>query len=144
MENRNNEDGDLRSDSASARASAFKSRDGWKRVANAARYSFLGVRAAWQHEASFRQELVLGLALLVLVPWLAPSLMFAVLMVGVILLVWCVEMLNSALEALADAISCAPDPLLGRAKDLGSAAVMFCLLIAALVWLAALYLRFGG
>jgi diacylglycerol kinase (ATP) len=139
-----NEHNNQHADQPGETACAYKSRDGLKRVVHAARYSLLGVRAAWGHEASFRQEAVLGLALLALVPWLAPSLAFAVLMVAAILLVWCVEMLNSALEALADAISCDPHPLLGRAKDLGSAAVMFCLLIAATVWSVAVYLRFWG
>jgi len=33
-------------------------------------------------------------------------------------------------------------PLIGRAKDLGSAAVLLALLFGAAVWLACLYLRF--
>ena len=60
-------------------------------------------------------------------------------MVGSVLLVWVVELLNSAVEALADAVSPAHHPLLGRAKDLGSAAVMLCLLQVLLVWLVVLW-----
>lgn len=127
---------------ASSAAAGFKSRGGLRRILQAARYSLHGVRAAWHLEAAFRQELVVGILLLAAVPWLAPSLLFGVLMAGAILLVWAVEMLNSAIEALADAISTARHPVLGRAKDFGSAAVMFCLLLAALVWGAALYARF--
>jgi len=127
------------SDSAAA---GFKSRGGWRRILQAARYSLAGMRAAWRLEAAFRQEIVIGVVLLAAVPWLAPSLLFGVLMAGTVLLVWAVELLNSAIEALADAISTAHHPLLGRAKDLGSAAVMFCLLLAALAWGAALYVRF--
>jgi diacylglycerol kinase (ATP) len=41
-----------------------------------------------------------------------------------VVLVWIVELLNSALEALADEISLGERERLGRAKDLGSAAVM--------------------
>jgi len=50
-----------------------------------------------------------------------------------------VELLNSAIEALADAISVDHHPLLGRAKDLGSAAVMFSLLLVVLAWSVALW-----
>lgn len=127
-----------------ANAAAFKSKDGLRRVLNAAHYSALGLRAAWRHEAAFRQEAVLGTVLLLALPWLAPSLVFAVLMAAAILLVWCVEMLNSAIEALADAISTQKHPLLGRAKDLGSAAVMFALVLMAVVWMAGIYQRFAG
>lgn len=119
--------------------SALKSKGGLRRVLNATRYSLLGVRAAWRHEAAFRQEVVVGAALMLATPWLAPSLMHAALMLAAILLVWCVEMINSAIEALADAISVEHHPLLGRAKDLGSAAVMFSLMLAAVIWGWSLY-----
>ena len=60
-------------------------------------------------------------------------------MVGSIVLVWIVELLNSAIEALADALSVEHHPLLGRAKDLGSAAVMFSLVLVVLAWTTALW-----
>jgi len=122
---------------------AYKSKSGLRRIANAARYSWCGLRAAWTHEAAFRQEALLGVLMLAALPWLAPSLSFGVLMAGVILLVWCVEMINSAIEALADAITVDTHPLIGRAKDLGSAAVALSLLLACVVWGAGLYLRFA-
>jgi len=53
-------------------------------------------------------------------------------------LVLVVELLNSAIEALADAISTDHHPLLGRAKDIGSAAVLLTLLLAAAAWAAVL------
>ncbi len=114
--------------------SAFKSRGGLRRVWNAMRYSLAGFRAAFRHEAAFRQELALGLPLLLLAPWLAPGRWQALAMIGSVLLVWVVELLNSAIEALADAVSPQRHPLLGRAKDLGSAAVMICLLQVIVVW----------
>ena len=114
--------------------SAFKSSGGLRRVLNAARFSLAGLRAAIRYEAAFRQELLVGVPLLLAVPWLAPGRLEALLMAASVLLVWVVELLNSALEALADAVSLAEHPLIGRAKDIGSAAVMWCLLIVALVW----------
>jgi len=123
----------------SAPPSTYKSRGGLRRVMNAARYSLAGLRAAVRHEAAFRQELALGLPLLLLVPWLAPGRWQALMMAGSVVAVWVVELLNSAIEALADSVSLERHPLLGRAKDLGSAAVMLCLLFAGAVWAVVLW-----
>lgn len=119
--------------------SAFKSRGGARRVLNALRYSLAGLRAAVRHEAAFRQELMLAVPMLLLVPFVAPGRWQALLMAGSVLAVLVIELLNSALEAVADAVSLERHPLLGRAKDLGSAAVMLCLLFAGAVWLVALW-----
>jgi diacylglycerol kinase (ATP) len=118
---------------------SFKSRGGLQRVWNAGRHSLAGVRAAVRHEAAFRQELAVGIPLLLLAPWLAPGRWQLLAMIASVLLVWVVELLNSAVEALADAVSGDHHPLLGRAKDLGSAAVMLCLLQVAGVWAVALW-----
>lgn len=119
--------------------SAFKSRGGLKRVWHATSYSLAGLRAAIRHEAAFRQELALGVPMLLLVPWLAPGRWQALMMAGSVVAVLVVELLNSALEALADAQSVERHPLLGRAKDLGSAAVMLSLIFGAVVWAVALW-----
>ena len=121
--------------SESPTPSAFKSRGGPGRLWNAVHYSLAGLRAAVRHEAAFRQELLVGLPLVLLAPWLAPSRLHALLLVASIVLVWVVELLNSAIEALADALTVERHPLLGRAKDLGSAAVMLSLLLAVATWL---------
>ena len=110
-----------------------------QRVWRAMGYSLAGLRAAVRHEAAFRQELALGVPMLLLVPWLAPGRWQALMMAGSVVAVWVVELLNSALEALADALTVEPHPLLGRAKDLGSAAVMLCLLFMAVVWAVVLW-----
>lgn len=120
-------------------ASPFKSRGGLRRITRAMGYSIAGLRAAVQHEAAFRQELALGLPLLALAVWLAPGRWQLLALVGSVVAVWVVELLNSALEALADAQSVEHHTLLGRAKDLGSAAVMLSLMMAALVWAVVLW-----
>jgi len=119
--------------------SGFKSRGGLRRVLSAFGYSLAGLRAAVRHEAAFRQELALGLPLIALALFIAPSRWAALAMTGSIALVWVVELLNSALEALADAVSVERHPLLGRAKDLGSAAVMLALALAVATWAVALW-----
>lgn len=125
-----------------AQASSYKSKGGLVRTFAALRYAAQGLRAAWQFEAAFRHEFMLGSALFLVSFWIAPSLLFGVLMNASILLVWCMEMVNSAIEALADAVSVEPHPLLGRAKDLGSAAVLLSFLLAGGIWAAAIYARF--
>ena len=119
--------------------SAFKSRGGLARVYKAMRYSLAGLSAAVRHEAAFRQELMLAVPMLLLVPLVAPGRWQALLMGASVVAVLVVELLNSAIEALADAVSLEHHPLLGRAKDLGSAAVMLSLLVAAVVWVAVLW-----
>ena len=119
--------------------SVYKSRPGLQRVFRAVIYSWAGLRAAIRHEAAFRQELAVGLPLVLLASWLAPGRWQALAMVASIVAVWVVELLNSAVEALADAVSVDTHPLLGRAKDLGSAAVMMSILLATAVWVVALW-----
>jgi diacylglycerol kinase (ATP) len=121
--------------------SPYKSRGGLARIANATRYSWAGLRAALRHEAAFRQELLVGVPLVLAAPWLAPGRVEAVLMIASVMLVWIVELLNSGLEALADSVSAEHHPLLGRAKDLGSAAVMLAIMLAVATWLWLLWPR---
>lgn len=117
----------------------MKSKGGAARLFKALRYSWQGIRAAIRHEAAFRQELMLSLPLLACTPWVAQSSLHALGLVGVWIAVWVVELLNSAVEALADQQSLEKMPLLGRAKDLGSAAVLLTLSFALLVWGQALW-----
>ena len=119
--------------------SPFKSRGGLRRVFNAMRYSLAGLRAAFHHEAAFRQELALGVPMIGVAVLIAPGRWQALAMIASVVLVWIVELLNSAIEALADAQSTDHHPLLGRAKDLGSAAVMLSLILAAATWAVALW-----
>lgn len=112
----------------------MKSRGGAARLLPALRHSLAGLRAAWTHEAAFRQEICIGLPLIAAAPFIAAEGWRVALLIGAILLVWIVELLNSGLEALCDAVTADHHPLIGRAKDLGSAAVFFSLVNAALVW----------
>jgi diacylglycerol kinase (ATP) len=120
-------------------ASSFKSRGGLKRLAAASSYSLNGLRAAWRQEASFRQEVIIGLLLVPVAWWLAPSPAQALVLVGAIVFVWMMELVNSAIEALADAVTLERHPLIGRAKDIGSAAVLLGLVLAGGVWLTVLW-----
>lgn len=115
-------------------SSRFKSRGGLRRIWRAGLHSRAGLVQAWRHEAAFRQELAIGAPLAVAAWWLADSAPQALVLSAVIVLVWIVELLNSALEALADAVCIESHPLIGRAKDIGSAAVMLAIGLAVLTW----------
>lgn len=117
---------------------SFKSRPGLVRLWRALLYSRDGLRAAFRHEAAFRQELAIGVPLIVLAWWIAPGRWTALAMTVSIVAVFVVELLNSALEGLADAVCREAHPLIKRAKDMGSAAVMLSIVAAVAVWVVAL------
>ena len=114
------------------------------RIQRALGYSLKGLRAAYRKESAFRQELILAVVLVPLAFWLAPAAVERVLLIGSVLLVLIVELLNSAVEAVVDRTGKDWNKLAGRAKDMGSAAVLVALLQLALVWGLVLYDRFGS
>jgi diacylglycerol kinase (ATP) len=118
--------------------SPYKSTGGLRRIARALAYSLQGLGAAWRHEAAFRQEVALAVILIPLGLWLGHTALERLLLAGCLVLVLITELINSAIEALADAVSTDSNALLGRAKDIGSAAVLLALLLAAATWLTVL------
>ncbi|WP_459615610.1 diacylglycerol kinase [Bordetella sp. 2513F-2] len=124
-------------------ASPFKSTGGLRRIFNALRYSLQGLQAAIRYEAAFRQELALAILLVPAAFFLGRSTDEVFMLIASVILVLVVELLNSAIEALADALSVERHPLLGRAKDLGSAAVMLMLLFTVAVWVAVAISRYA-
>ena len=115
-------------------AASMKSRAGLARIANATRYSWQGLRAAYSHEAAFRQEVVAACVLIPVGLWIGKTGVERALLIASVMIVLVVEVLNSALEAVVDRISTDRHPLAGRAKDLGSAAVMLAIVLAIVVW----------
>ena len=102
-----------------------------------------GLRAAARSEEAFRQELV-ALVLAVPVAFLLSDEGWKRLaLIGVVVFVLIVELLNTAIEKLADRVNLAIDPQIGRVKDMGSAAVGLALIIAGITWLLALAERLG-
>ncbi len=115
---------------------------GFKRIIRAFGFSMKGLKAAWQHEAAFRQESMLAIIMLPLSIWLARSLQELLLLIVPIFLVLIAEIINSALEAVVDRISDEHHELAGRAKDMGSAAVFLGLTLTAIVWGVIIWDRF--
>jgi diacylglycerol kinase (ATP) len=107
---------------------------GIKRLVNACFFSVAGFKATWTHEEAFRQEVILFLVGTPLALWLGHTPIEKVLLVGSLVLVLLVELLNSAVEAVVDRVGFEHHELSGRAKDIGSAAVMLSLVWAAATW----------
>jgi len=120
------------------------SRTGWRRLLDATAFSIKGLHAAWRNEAAFRQESSVVLILLPTAVWLGETFTQRALLIFSLLLVLMVELLNSAVETAIDRIGEEPHELSGRAKDLGSAAVMISLLAAGIVWGLVAIERFIG
>ena len=114
--------------------SPYKGKTGLRRLINAFGYSIAGTLAAFKHEDAFRQEVILSAVLIPLALYLGQTVIEQALMITSILLVIIVELLNSSVEATVDRISVKRHKLSKRAKDIGSAAVFFSLINAAVIW----------
>lgn len=117
-----------------------KARKGLDRVWHALGYSLAGLRTAWT-ESAFRQEAILSCLLLPAAFWLGQNWVQTALLAACVVLVLVVELLNTAIEAAVDRIGQERHELSRQAKDLGSAAVLLSLLLAAGVWSAAIWER---
>ena len=106
------------------------------RVYKASIYSVQGIRAAWKHEAAFRQELILMFLLTPAAFWVGQGLTQQLMLIILSWLVVIVEILNSAIEAVVDRFGGEMHPLSGQAKDMGSAAVFISLGLNLVVWCA--------
>ena len=114
--------------------SPYKGKTGLRRLINAFGYSIAGTLAAFKYEDAFRQEVILSAVLIPLALYLGQTGLEQALMIASILLVIIVELLNSSVEATVDRISVKRHKLSKRAKDIGSAAVFFSLINAAVIW----------
>jgi diacylglycerol kinase (ATP) len=102
-----------------------------------------GLAFALRSEQAVREEigaLILSLPLALLIGVTA---MRKVELICAVALVLVVELLNTAIEKLADRLTTEHDLQIGRVKDLGSAAVGVALLMAGGFWLFALAERIG-
>ncbi|HEY6943392.1 diacylglycerol kinase [Dokdonella sp.] len=116
---------------------------GPRQIARAFRWSMMGLRAAWRYEASFRLEAYLFAIFFPLGLWIGRGPIEKALLTGSLVLVLSAELLNSAVEAIVDKASPEFHELAGRAKDMGSAAVLLLMANVVLCWGLVLWPRFG-
>jgi diacylglycerol kinase (ATP) len=113
---------------------------GLKRIILATGYSIQGLKSAFKYEAAFRQELLLIAVLIPVACYLDVSQFERILLIAPLFIVIITEIINSAIEAVVDRIGTEKHELSGRAKDLGSAAVLIALLLSAYIWIEILFL----
>lgn len=111
---------------------------GWGRLAQSFRCAFRGLAEAWRCQQNLRIHLLIALAVSGLAGYLRlGSLQWAVLVLTYSLVI-AAELLNSALEALADLVSPGYHPLARQAKDVAAGAVVVTALGAVVVGLLVL------
>jgi diacylglycerol kinase (ATP) len=114
-----------------------------KRLFSATRNSLRGLVDGFSTEPALRDEAVLFVIAVPLGLVLAPSAVWYVAMIGVILVLLAIEFLNTAIEKLADHVTREQHNDIRRIKDFGSAAVFCGLCLTGLIWIAALVVRLG-
>lgn len=107
---------------------------GLVRIYAAAFYSLDGLRCAFKSEAAFRQELLLLVVSLVILVWLPVPAVYKYLLFIAHTIVLIVELINSAIESIANLVSPHYNPHVKKAKDLGSAAVFLSLILVVVLW----------
>ena len=105
-----------------------------RRVAKAAGHSYEGLKDAVLHHAAFKLGLLLGIVLTPIAIWLGDDGTQRAVLMGTLFIVLIVELVNSAIETVVDRIGQEHNELSGRAKDLGSAAVLVSLTGVPVVW----------
>lgn len=121
---------------------AHKNRKGLTRIWYATRYSLEGIKSGW-HETAFRQELICAAFLIPSAFAIGKSWVERSLLIGSVMAVMVVELLNTAIESTLDRIGPEWHTLAKRAKDMGSAAVLFALLWSIATWVDALHAYFA-
>ena len=112
----------------------------WKATVNSRNGLIFAVRS----EQAVREE-VGALILAIPLAWvIGATVMRKVELFGAVVLVLVVELLNTAIEKLADRLTTDHDLQIGRVKDMGSAAVGVTLLMSGLFWLFAIAERIGA
>ncbi len=113
-----------------------------RRIVNATRYSLCGLAATWRHEEAFRLEILASMVMIPASFWIGRNAVEISLLTGTCFIVLITELLNSAIETIVDRIGTEHHELSGRAKDIGSAAVLVSLVMTVLTWGLIIYERF--
>ena len=111
----------------------------WKATIN----SRNGMAFAFRSEQAVREEVFAMFLSLPLAWFVGSTATRAVELVCSVAFVLVVELLNTAIEKLADRLTLDHDKQIGRVKDMGSAAVGVALLMAGAFWILAIVERLG-
>ena len=106
----------------------------YRRLVLTTKHSIQGIDSALRTQEAFRCEILASVILLPLALYVATDYLQLILLVGTVLMVLIVELLNTGIEVVVDRISLEFHELSGRAKDVGSAAVLISLILFLAVW----------
>ena len=106
-----------------------------KRLLQATINSWHGLVACTRSEAAFREELALLAVGIPLAFFLTGDAGERFALIGTLVFVLIIELLNTAIEKLADRVTREPDPQIKRVKDMGSAAIFLSLVATGATWL---------
>ena len=106
----------------------------YRRLVLTTKHSIQGIDYALRTQEAFRCEMLASVILLPLALYVATDYLQLILLVGTVLMVLIVELLNTGIEVVVDRISLEFHELSGRAKDVGSAAVLISLILFLAVW----------
>ena len=112
---------------------------GFARIIAAFGYSIKGLKAAYRNEAAIRQELMAGVIIIPLAFFMAESGIELALLLGSAILVFLMELINSAIESVVDRIGSEHHELSGQAKDIGSALVLVAIVLCFITWGAVIF-----
>jgi diacylglycerol kinase (ATP) len=130
-------------DSHPSRQSAMPGLGGIARIRAAFWNTVGGLKEGLSTEAAIKQEFAIACVALPFSFFIAQDLWTWVALIASLLLVLAIEFLNTAIERLCNHIQPEKHDAIRITKDLGSAGVFFALALAGLVWIAALWARFG-
>jgi len=111
---------------------------GVARLIAAFRYSAAGLRSAFHSEEAIRMEVAAFLVMAPLGLWLGGTAVEKVLLVGSLVLVFIIELLNTAIERVVDRWGEEYHDLSREAKDIGSAAVFTAIALVFFIWVVLL------
>lgn len=113
-----------------------------KKLWQATQYSLNGLKAAYKYQWPIRAELFVLIFAIPSAFFIGATALERIILISSVLLVIITELLNSAVETVVDRVSMEKHELSGRAKDIGSAAVLVAVINATIVWLAIVFVNF--
>ena len=88
------------------------------------KFSLAGLRHAWRNERSFRTQTLFALAAVAVMAWDRPPLAAWLIVLPALAMASAMELINAAIEALADRLHPEQHPQIGAVKDMASAAAL--------------------
>ena len=105
-----------------------------------ARYAMEGFFEVFQHETSFKIEVILSIVVWIGLLFVPMPLIAKAILALSMLLVLIAELANSAIERVVDLVTREKHTLAKHAKDAGATMVLFTVIFTIVVWLVTLYI----